>query len=790
MQTPLTFDIALVLGILVVSFILFVSERLRMDLVALLVLATLALTRQVSFNAALAGFSNPAVVTVWGMFILSAGLTATGVAEMLGRRILGLAGRGERTAIVVVMLTAGVLSAFMSNIGVAALMLPVVIDIARRTGTSPSRLLMPLAYGSLLGGLTTLIGTPPNLLVSNALREAGRTPFSLFEFTPVGGVVLLAGCAFIVLVGRRWLPARDPTGESAPRDPDALRRLYGMDRRSVVLRLPPGSELDGKPLRHSRLGAATGLNVYAIVRNGDLDVAPDPGRILRAGDRLLVHGKLDRFEELRAWRELIVQPRAVSLGDVVSETVGLCEARVPSGSDLQGKTIGRAALRRQYDVTVLALRRGERVVHTGLVDTALQADDELLLQGPRAALEPLRDKAGLEILDARTSGELLERYHLRDRLFAVRVPEESVLVGSNLEVSRLGDAAGFGVLALVRGGETLASPSADEVLQAGDELLVRGDPSEIEVFRGLQKLELETEKTSRNLLLDSGEMRYIEATPAPLSAIVGRTPKELRFRDKYGVQLVAVLRRGQARYSNLGAMRIELGDALLCLGPRKRAEALQQDPDLLILNPEVWDAPRRSKALAAGTIMAGVVVSALVGWLPISVAAVTGAALMVLFGCLTMEQAYRAIEWRAVFLIAGMLPLGTAMQESGAASYVANGVVAALGPLGPWGVVCGLYVVTALLTMDVPTAALVVLIAPIALDSAALLGLSDRALMMAIAMAASASFTSPVSHPANILVMGPGGYRFADYVKLGVPLTLVVMAVVLLVLPFFFPLQP
>jgi di/tricarboxylate transporter len=188
--------------------------------------------------------------------------------------------------------------------------------------------------------------------------------------------------------------------------------------------------------------------------------------------------------------------------------------------------------------------------------------------------------------------------------------------------------------------------------------------------------------------------------------------------------------------------------------------------------------------------MLAVVISVMLGYAPIAVAAVVGGTVMVLTGCLDMEQAYRAIDWRAIFLIAGMLPLGTAMQDSGTAAFLAGAVMNLLGDAGPWPVIMGLYVLTAMATMVIPTAALVVLMSPIVFSAMADMGLQPETAMMAIAMAASASFTSPISHPANILVMGPGGYRFVDYLKVGIPLTIVVFITVMFLLPVFWPLTP
>jgi di/tricarboxylate transporter len=226
----------------------------------------------------------------------------------------------------------------------------------------------------------------------------------------------------------------------------------------------------------------------------------------------------------------------------------------------------------------------------------------------------------------------------------------------------------------------------------------------------------------------------------------------------------------------------------LILGRREKLKLLGREPEFLVLTQMAQEPPRLSLAPWAAAIMAGVIVVVVLGWLPISIAAVIGTSLMVLSGSLTMAEAYRAIDWRSIFLIAGMLPLGTAMQQTGAAAFLAEGVLSTLGLLGPWPVIIGLYLVTALATTIIPTSALVVLMAPIVMKTCAQMAISPHAVMMAVAIAASASFTSPISHPANLLVMGPGGYRFVDYLKIGVPLSLIVLFVVMLTLPIFWPL--
>jgi di/tricarboxylate transporter len=786
----MTLSIALVLAILVVSLVLFVTEWVRMDVVALLVLGALAVTGLVSPGEALSGFSNPAVVTVWAMFILSAGLAQTGVAEWIGQRLLGWVGSGEARMVMVIMLTAGVMSAFMNNIGVAALMMPVVITIARRTGRPPSRLLMPLAYGSLLGGLTTLIGTPPNILVSESLSQQGLTPFAMFDFTPVGGLAMLAGIVFVALAGRHLLPARDPVQEGTAGQPTDLRRAYTMDEQSAVMRVPAGSPLIGMTLGQSRLGSATGLNVYAIVKNGTTRLAPGPDMVLAAGDRLLVSGALDRWNDLRDWRKLVIEREEPGFGRLMSAELGLAALRLAPDSALAGRTLGQIGFRQRYGAAVLAIRRDGSVILEHLVDVTLAVGDHLLLQGRSDRLAALSDDADFDESEKVSPETMLLDYRLEHRIFALRLPGDSHLIGKTLKETRLGDALGLGVLGRIAEGATPTLADPDEPLSAEDRLLVRGRPEALDVFRGLQSLEVVGEAAAVPRTLESEEIGMAEVALAPRTRLPGKTLRELAFRERYGLQALAILREGRTLHAGLRDVPLRFGDALLLAGPREKLKLLSGEPDFLVLTQVVREAPRTHRAPVAVLIMGAVLLPVLLGWLPIAIAAVAGVALMVLTRCLEMEEAYRAIEWRSVFLIAGMLPLGAALQRTGAASLLADGVMEVTGSLGPSGILLGLYLVTAAATTIIPTAALVVLMAPIVYRACAEAGISPEAAMMAVAIAASASFTSPISHPANVLVMGPGGYRFVDYVKLGLPLAIVVLLTVVLVLPIFWPLQP
>ncbi len=780
----MTFEMTLVAAILAGAFVLLVTEKVRMDVVALMVLGALALTGLVTASEALSGFSSPAVVTVWAVFILSAGLTRTGVANIIGRQVLRLAGTGEVRLIVAIMLTAGVMSAFLNNVGVAALLLPVVMDVARRTGRIPSRLLMPLAYGALLGGLMTLIGTPPNILVNDVLAEFGEPAFQFFDYTPVGVVVLLTGVAFMALVGRHLLPERDITKESARADLDAI---FDVEARLGVVRVPPDSELSGRSLADSRLGAALGVTVLAILRDSERRLAPGPGAVLQAGDALIVEGRLDRLFELSERASLEIDSQPVKIRQLTSDRVSFAEVRLAEGSPLIGQTLLQSGFRHQFGVNILAIRRDGELSHSALSERPLSSEDGLLIQASRDQLKFLRGILEFQSVEPLSERAVQERFQLDSRLLRLSIPTESTLAGRSLEESRLADAFGLSVLGIVRNGKTVLAPLPTEELAAGDQLLVEGHPTELETLHGLRQLVVDREEPVDLMNLESPQVGLEGVVLSPGSTLDGKTLRGLHFREKYGLTVLAIWRGGRAYRSNLRDMPLKFGDALLLYGERGRIRVLGSEPDFLVLTEAAQEPPRLERAPVAALIMAGVLAPVILGVVPIAIAAIVGATVMVLTGCLTMEEAYRNIEWRAVFLIAGMLPLGIAMQQTGTAAFVAGAMVDMIGSAGIVAVVAGLFLLTAASSQIMPNPAVTVLMAPIAISSAAELGASTQSLTMVIAISASASFLSPVAHPANSLVMGPGGYRFSDFLKVGLPLTLVVLAVVLLVLPIFWP---
>jgi di/tricarboxylate transporter len=762
-----------------------------MDLVALLVLGALAigLPDIVTADKAFAGFSNSAVITVWAMFILSEGLTRTGIADIIGNQVMRLGGRREVTLIFVIMVTGAILSAFMNNIGVAALMLPVVVEVARRTRIPASRLLMPLAYSTLLGGLMTLIGTPPNLLISESMVLNGHAPFELFDFTPLGGAVMLIGVLFVALGGRFLLPK-----QKAARDKHvsqrSLRSRYKLQERTFMLRVPTDSILVGKTLSETRIGSSTGLIILSLIRSGRSETLPNRQTVLRGGDGLLVQGRVDQFRELRRWSDLVIEREAPVLKSMVASKVAYAAVTVADSSPVVSELVRHAAFRTRFDVAVVGIMRRGAYRLTDLAYVPIRSGDQILVQGEIDAIAQLEKFSDFTKVDVYTQERLAEEYHADERMFVVRLPKDSGLVEETLAKSRLAEVFDFRVLAVFRDGELRVMPHGDEVLLGGDLLLIEGQHSDLDVLRGLQEIEIDTKVPASAAAFESERLTLMDATLDPRSSLAGRTVGELNFRERYGIELAGIWREGETVGTELADERLQIGDALLLLGPRDRLQLLSTDSDFLILTPLGQEPPDTRRAPLAAAIMLGVVVTVMLGYAPISIAAVIGGTIMVLTKCLNMEQAYRSIDWRAIFLIAGMLPLGTAMQETGAATYLASQVMNLLGDAGPWPVIMGLYILTAMATMIIPTAALVVLMAPIVMSAMSDLGVAPETAMMAVAMAASASFTSPISHPANILVMGPGGYRFVDYLKVGVPLTIVVFITVMVLLPVLWPLVP
>lgn len=588
----------LVLAILTGAVILFVSEKLRVDLVALLVLLFLMLTGLATPEEAFSGFSSPAVITVWAVFIVSGGLTRSGIADLIAQWMLRLAGRDPVRLTVMVMLAVGLMSAFMNNIGAVAILLPAVVSVAREMKVAPSKLLIPLAWASLMGGNMTLIGTPPNILASSILEQyGGLDSFTFFDFLPTGIIILTTGILYMVLVGRHLIPARTTSAD--------LEQDY--------------------PIRQY-----------------------------------------------------------------------LSEVRVETDSPLVGQTIQQARLGEQYDLNVIHIHpTGEDGASSpSLVDHRLSPGDSLLIEA-----------------------------------------------------------------------------RADAIIEAGKLLALAPAPA--------QAL-----RQTRN----GEELQLAEVVIGPNSSLSGQTLRQIDFRARFGLSVMAIRHHGRTRVFGLSETPLAFGDALLIEGPPERLSLLRRDPDFMVLEPPKLEMRRREKAPYAVAVLAGVLAAVTTGILSVPTAMLAGAVLMVITGALSMDEAYQAIEWKSVFLIAGMLPLGLVMETTGTARLLADQIVLLVGDWGALAVVMGIFLLTALLTEVMSNAAATVLVVPIAIDAARSLSADPHAFVMAVVLAASTSFLMPIGHQVNVLVYGPGGYRFTDYTRVGVWLNILLFFVVALTLPLIWPL--
>jgi di/tricarboxylate transporter len=590
----ITFDQIMVFAILLMTLALFVWGRWRYDIVSLGALLLVFMAGLVPADQVFLGFGHPAVITVVAVLVLSRGLLNAGVVDSLSRYLTKV---GPNLTVQIATLTGIVVlcSGFMNNVGALALLMPVAIWMSRQSGRSPSFLLMPLAFGSLLGGLITLIGTPPNIIIATFRTETGSPPFGMFDFTPVGLGVALAGLIFISVTGWRLTPMRE--GQRAPEE-------------------------------------------------------------------------LFRIE------------------DYISEVV------VPKDSKIVGKTI----------------------------------------------------------------------YHLG---LAMKKETEAMVVG------------------LVRGERHIPAPSWYEIIKAGDILVVEANPEDLKSLIDILGLELAECKGDCKALLGSDNIRIIEAIITPDSMMPGKTAISLHLRRNYGINLLAIARQGHRLKTRLGQTRFFLGDILLLQGSY---EALQEAIRSLRCLPLAERGLRLDKSrkvfLAIGIFISAMAVAA-VNLMPVQIAFITAAVIMVLVKLISLSEIYESIDWPIIVLLGAMFPLGHALESTGGAQLIAGKLISVSERLPQYAIVMVLMIGTMLLSNIINNAAAAVLMAPIAISLAQGLEISADPLLMTVAVGASSAFLTPIGHQSNALVMAPGGYRFGDYWLLGLPLSILTIATAVPLIMYF-----
>ena len=613
--------------ILLVSAILFVSGKVRSDLVALCSLLALMLCQILTPSEGLSGFSNTTVIMMVGLFIVGGGIFQTGLAKMIGSKVMTLAGKSELRLFLLVMVVTAAIGMFVSNTGTVALMLPIVVSMAAAAGTSSRRLLMPLAFASSMGGMMTLIGTPPNLIVSDTLSSAGYEPLGFFSFLPVGLVTLVVGVLYLLPVTKAVL---------SPKEKAKDKKTSGKSFKELV-------------------------NEYGVTDN-----------LFR------IHVNDDKSSAI-------------------------------------GKTLAGLNIYREYGINVLELRRS---------------------------------------------------------------------AGQNRFVRTVN--------------QQLASP--DLVLKQGDVLYLSGDPEMIEKFAvdySLRLLDRHTDEIvggSSNASLDFFDIGVAEILIMPTSSMIGRTVVEAGFRSKFSVNVLGIRRKKDYILNDLGTQKIMDGDMLLVQGAWKDiARMKNESSNWVVLGEPLQEASKVTldyKAPIAAAIMIAMIVMMVVDSIPVApvTSVLLAAVLMVITGCVrSVEAAYKTINWQTIVLFAAMLPMSIALEKTGVSQMISGAIVTYLGGSGPRLLLAGIYAATSVMTIFISNTVTAVLMAPIALQCALQTGVSPVPFMFAVTVAASMCFASPFSTPPNALVMSAGQYTFMDYVKVGLPLQILMGVVMVFVLPLLFP---
>ena len=671
-------DQILVLTILAATVAMFLWGRWRHDMVAAGALLACVITGLVAPADAFAGFGHPAVITVACVLVLSRGLQTSGAVDVLARTVLP-ARAGPTLGIGALVVLAALLSGFMNNVGALALLMPVAIQLAARLELPPGKVLMPLAFGSILGGMTTLIGTPPNLIVAGFRQQLpGREGFGMFDYTAVGAPVALLGALFIVLVGWRIVPARKQSGAEC----------FETGAYITEARVAEGSKSAGRSLREVEASLdEIGAQVIGLVRNATRIVAPHPRRKLREGDIL------------------VVEAEAEALAKMLSELgLKLEEAVEPKRTD------------------------GDEQAEPGADEGGARDDGSKGEEGDTGATGQKVGKA--ESDEQAEKGEQAER----------------------------GEQA--------KKGEPAKKDDKGEKDAKGKQ--GRSDD-------GSDDEEAKPEKDEK--AADAGDLVLVELAVLPASVLVGRSASDILLRTRYGLNLLAVSRQGQRSMVRLRSLALRAGDLLLMQGAQESIAEFASDNGCVPLAERELRIPDRRKAITAALVMLASVGVAAFGLLPAATAFLAGVLASMALRTVPPRAVYDAVDWPVIVLLAALIPVAGAMESSGAADLVARVLLEGVAQGHAVGALVLILVVTMFLSDVMNNAATAAVMCPIAIGTASALGASADAFLMAVAIGASCAFLTPIGHQNNTLILGPGGFRFGDYWRLGLPLELLVIAV-------------
>lgn len=750
--------------------VLFLTEPIPIDLIALLGLVAFTVTGLLTPNDAFTGFSSEAVVLMVASFFVSGALRLTGVGERLGQKLVRISGESEIRCVALVVFVAATISSVMNNVAATAVMLPAVGGISKRTGVPPSRLFIPLSFGVLLGGTTTLIGTSSNLLAAEVLKQHGYASFKFLEFFPVGIVLVALGGLYMMLVGKNFLPGKkNDDGGSLQTN---LADLYRLKERMFALHIPLHSGLGGKTLESIRFAEVLGADVMAIQRNGITHLAPGAHDIMCEGDTLIVRGRLGELQSLFRLHGATVESVVAAEANGLQIPIQGLNIRVTKNFLGIGRTVKEASFRASTGLHVIAIERGETLIHVDVPHLRLQEGDILRTVGSKTAVAKIATpSSGYEIVKTVEVGSMSS-----EAVFLLKLPSQSELEAIKIRDSRLHELLELTVIGIIRDNTVALGVSGDAFIQSGDTLLVAGRASVAEQLTQLSTLAVD--EHVEGFQLESTETGIIEVVLSPRSKLIGRSLEEMSFTDRYGFKVIAIWRDGEPKRTKFARLPLKFGDALLLQGPRSRMHLFARDPDFVLLNTEYQKPARSEKALWAIVSLIVLAVLSIFNLQPPHIAAVIAAAVAVLGGAIRMDEGYREIEWRVVLLVACLLPLGSIVERIGIAKMISMNLSTQATALGDIGVLFLLTFLSSIFSQALDSSITVVVLAPIAISLSKSLGYLPHPFVLAVAFGASIAFMTPFSHRAHLLIMGPGGYKSKHFFQIGFWLTLLCFMVV------------
>jgi di/tricarboxylate transporter len=778
------------LAVIAVMVVLFVTEHIPLDVTAMGVVLVLVLGEYVTPEEAFSGFSSPVVVVMVSTLFVATALRMTGVSDAIARFIQRYGGSNERIAIAIIMLVSAILSSCMNNVSAATLLMPAVAVLSHEVNIAPSRLFIPLAFGVTLGGMLTIIGTPPNILAAELVRRRGLEPLSFFEFSPYAIAAIAAGIIFMALIGYKILPIRKTHG--ATRRITDLRALYNLQDRIFSVRVPESSSLDGKTLGELRFGSFIGGVVVTIIRSGRKLLSPTAEEKLHARDVLLVRGNPERFSQIQALHGLKIEDPTPEVLQAVEKNFQVVSCLL---RDVHTDThiVLLRELLRATGIVPLAIARAaqdyawESRPPSWFLDSMVHKGDTLIgcIAGRYSEDSPLVD---LEVTELPDSTRVL-----RDNLFTISI-QAGGWAGAPLH--RLAHDTKLSILGLVTpdysiewfdvpsataaGEAVLSRLTADHVLREGERYLVSGPPADAHRREALSSLSFEAEAASSDI--ESLDVGIVELILTPRSELIGKTLADLHFREKYGCQVLAVWRDGKPMLSLSSALPLLYGDALLVQGPRKSLPILGKEPDFLLLSEHRQTPRLTTKSAFAVIALLMLMFTPLVTGMAPHEAAFLSACLVVFTGAISMEQVYREIDWRVVFMLALMIPLGHAVEHAAVASDIMPLVKGAATSVSPIVLAAFFVIAGSVISQAVDNSVAVIFLGPIALEMGRYSGGTPIAFLMAVTLGSSLSFLLPTSCRANLLVTGAGGYKARDFMRVGIPFTFVVGLAVLAVI--------